>query len=165
MSASIPRELPAAIALLFAIPLPAAATEATEEVLRLEHAIDIAAPPEKVWVALATPEGLRWIAPDSNVEMEIGGDYELFFFPDHPEDRGMEGTHVLAFLPGRMLVTEGELAGSWVVWELASRGEGTRLTVSSAGSGPEWAERAPYFDKAMPGVLRRLAEHVEGSAE
>lgn len=131
------------------------------QVLRLDHEIDIAAPADAVWTALTTPEGLRWIAPEALVELEVGGRYELHFFPDNPEDKGMEGTHVLAFVPGRLLVTEGEIEGSWVVWNLSPAAAGTHLTVSSSGRGAEWSERAPYFDKAMPGVLRRLAEHVE----
>ena len=40
----------------------------------------------------------------------------------------------------------------WGVGALAALGESERAS--------EWAERAPYFDRAMPGVLRRLADHV-----
>lgn len=147
-----------ALSLVAAAPAPAAA----EDLVKFSHSIEIAAPADRVWSALTTPGGLRWIAPEAHVELGVGGAYELYFFPDNPDDRGMEGTRVLAFVPERMLVTDGELAGSWVVWELEPASAGTRVTITSSGTGAEWAQRAPYFDEAMPGVLRRLASHVEG---
>jgi len=149
------------IAALLLAALQAAPAAAQPELLRLDHQQRIAAPPAAVWHALTTPEGLRWIAPQSRVELRVGGAYELYFWPDNADDRGMEGTRVLAFVPGSMLATSGEIEGSWVVWRLEPVADGTLVHISSLGSGPAWAERAPYFDAAMPGVLSRLAAAVE----
>jgi hypothetical protein len=93
--------------------------------------------------------------------LRVGGAYELYFRSNDPEDRGQEGTRVLAYVPNAMLATSGELAGTWAVWRLDPVEGGTRLRITSMGSGPEWAERVPYFDREMPGVLARLAAAVE----
>ena len=69
----------------------------------------------------------------------------------------------LSYLPKAMLSPTGEVEGSWVVWRLDPVDGGTRVRHSSMGSGAEWAERAPYFDGAMPNVLRLLAQSVEQS--
>lgn len=128
------------------------------ELVRLDHEIFIAAAPDDVWAALTTPEGLsKWIASEVNVSIALDGPYELFFRPENERDRGMEGTRVLSFLPGEMLSYTGEVEGSWVVWRLTREEDGTRVRVAALGTGDEWAERAPYFDEAMPGVLERLA--------
>jgi hypothetical protein len=75
-------------------PAPPEGTEAppataSAELVRIDHRIVVSASRERVWEALTTPEGLaRWIAPRSNVRLEIGGPYELYFRPDDPVDRG-----------------------------------------------------------------------------
>jgi uncharacterized protein YndB with AHSA1/START domain len=141
----------------------APASTADEPVIRIGGAIVIDASREQVWSALTTPEGLaRWIAPESSVELELGGSYELYFFPDNPDDRGMEGTKVLAFVPHEMLATTGEIPGTWSVWRLddAAAG-GTRVRFDGLGTGAQWRQRSGHFAEATPGVLDRLKRAVE----
>jgi uncharacterized protein YndB with AHSA1/START domain len=146
------------LALLF---LGSAAQAEPPRLVRIDHELNIAAPREKLWWALTTPEGLRgWIAPQSKVVLEVGGAYELYFTPDNPADRGMEGTRVLAFVPGEVLSVSGEAANTWTVWRLDSVPGGTRVRFSGLGHGPEWEARVKYFDKQMPSVLRRLADSL-----
>lgn len=68
----------------------------------------VKAPLRAVWKAWTTDEGVRtFFAPDSNVELKIGGLYEIFFLPDAAEgDKGSDGMRVLSFLPEKMLSFE-----------------------------------------------------------
>ena len=155
---------PLAGALLLLAATPAAA-QVSPPLLRIDGETTIRALPARVWAALTTPAGLAgWIAPESRVELRIGGAYELYFFPD-AEDRGMEGTKVLAFVPEELLVTSGEAPDTWSVWRLEPLPDGgTRVSFSGLGTSAEWAERLPYFRDATPGVLARLKEAVEGGS-
>lgn len=96
---------------------------------RLRHA------PEKVWTAIATPEGIAcWFAvPD--MEMREGGRYDLRF--DHPVSdtwteenrRQVRPNTVLAYDPPRLFAhTFGE--GNEVRWELHPDGSGTWLVMT-----------------------------------
>lgn len=136
-----------------------------DPLIRIGSQIVVDASRDRVWEALTTPEGLAgWIAPASNVELTLGGPYELYFHPDNAEDRGMEGTVVLAYVPGEMLATTGELAGTWSVWRLDdAAGGGTRVRFDGLGRGAEWKERSRHFEEVTPAVLARLNEAVESA--
>ncbi len=136
------------------------------ELIQIGGEVVISATAEHVWKALTTSEGLAgWIAPQSEVELTLGGPYELYFDPDNPDDRGMEGTVVLAFLPEELLVTTGELAGTWSVWRLDETADGqTRVRFDGLGRGDAWRDRSTYFSEVTPGVLARLKEAVESAA-
>jgi len=154
-------------ALLTAAALAAAgsghAAEPAPELLRIDHEVRIGASREAVWTALTSADGLAgWIAPQSKVHVELGGPYELYFHPDDPVDRGMEGTRILSFIPLEMLSYEGEIRGTWIVWRLDDAGsDGVLLRFSGLGPARgEWKQRAPYFEKAMPELMTRLAASV-----
>lgn len=141
----------------------AAPAQAQTALTRIDAEVAVRAAPTAVWSALTTPAGLRsWIAPESRVELEPGGAYELYFWPDSA-DRGMEGTRVLSYVPGEMLSVTGELDGTWVVWRLEPGDGGTTVRFTGLGHGEAWRERSRYFDEAMPGVLEQLKAAVEGS--
>ena len=130
------------------------------------HEIIIEASPSEIWAALTTPEGLKkWIAPESNVSIELGGRYELFFWPDNPEDRGMEGTHILSYAPEEMLSYTGEIDGTWVVWRITPQASGTHVKVSCFGpkDSEQWHERSAYFEGAFPDLLERLTKSITTS--
>jgi len=131
------------------------------KVIRIDHETVVNAPASRVWTALTTPEGLKeWIAPQSKVEVRIGGAFELYFWPNE-KDRGMEGTRILSFIPGEMLSYTGEDPETWVVWRLDPLSDGkTRVRFSGIGSGPLWEEKYKYFDKATPDLLKRLSKSV-----
>ena len=65
----------------------------------------VAAPPDEVWEAWTTAEGIKsFFAPDCNVECRVGGPYEIFFDPDAPTgQKGGEGLEILALQPKVML--------------------------------------------------------------
>jgi len=132
--------------------------------VRIDAEVEIHASAADVWAALTTPEGLAgWVAPESHVELRIGGPYELYFFPDEA-DRGMEGTTVLSFIPEELLATTGEAADTWSVWRLdAVDGDVTRVRLTGLGTSEEWRRRAAYFEEGTPGVLEELKRYVEGA--
>lgn len=138
---------------------------AASELVRIDAEVEIHASSADIWAALTTAEGLAgWVAPESHVELRIGGPYELYFRPD-AADRGMEGTTVLAFIPEEMLATTGEAAETWSVWRLDSGDDGmTRVRLTGLGTSEAWRQRAAFFRDATPGALEELKRYVEGAA-
>ncbi|MBT8088939.1 MAG: SRPBCC domain-containing protein [Gammaproteobacteria bacterium] len=143
----------------------------------LEKEVSIQAPLDAVWNAWTTEEGLAFLSPESNIELRIGGAYEWFLDgePDEQGKRGGEGSHVLAFLPQKMI------AFSWTfppdVPELRNADERTQVVVLfNEGSdglvhvklhAHGWQDEEPwergwaYFDSAWGYVLKAMKQHLE----
>lgn len=152
---------------------------ANAEMSILTKEVSIRAPLDAVWDAWTTEEGLAFISPESNIELRLDGPYEWFLDgePDNRGKRGGEGSHVLAFLPQKML------AFSWTfppdVPELRSADERTQVVVllDEDGEGRVhvslyahgWREGEPwqrgwaYFDRAWGLVLDRMKVHLESA--
>jgi len=151
------------------------ATAAVTPILRKE--ISIRAPLEEVWNAWTTAEGLAFISSDSNIDLRVGGPYE-WFLGGEPDDYGIhgsEGSHVLAFLPQKML------AFSWTfppdIPELRYANKRTQVVVlfdeDSEGlvhvrlqalgwqEGEPWQHGWEYFDNAWGAVLNAMKQHLE----
>ena len=144
----------------------------------LEKEISIIAPLDAVWHAWTTEEGLAFLSPKSNIDLRIGGDYEWFLHleaDDHGK-RGGEGSHILAYLPNRMI------AFSWTfppaVPELRYADERTQVVVlldETDGlvnvklyahgwqEGEPWQRGWEYFDRAWGAVLAEMKKHLETS--
>ncbi|GAB4318610.1 MAG: hypothetical protein Kow0074_07900 [Candidatus Zixiibacteriota bacterium] len=152
------------------------ASEETDRQLR-KHAV-VEAPRQAVWDAWTRPEVLTtWFAPYANIELRVGGRYEILFGPpDAPLDtRGAEGCRVLSYLPLEMLsfswnappsLPEARKYRSRVVLQFADApGGGTEVTLTQLGFGPEpmWDEVYQYFDWAWGAVLTNLQKHFAGS--
>ncbi len=146
--------------------VPGSAVSGPDSLVRIDGDVVLATGATEAWDLLTTPEGLsNWIAPEARVELELGGVYELYFFPDST-DRGMEGTRVLSYVPEEMLSYTGELAGTWVVWRFESLEpeDGrprTRVQFTALGHGEEWEQRSVYFRQATPEVLDDLRAAAE----
>jgi uncharacterized protein YndB with AHSA1/START domain len=142
------------------------AVSGPDSLVRIDGEVVVPTSATGAWDLLTTPEGLRrWIAPESRIELELGGAYELYFFPDST-DRGMEGTRVLSYVPEEMLSYTGELAGTWVVWRLESLEPkdghpATLVQFTALGRGAEWEQRSVYFRQATPEVLDDLRAAAE----
>ena len=140
-----------------------------ERMIQKEAAIP--APLREVWHAWTTQEGVcTFFAPDANVELCIGGQYEMLFDPDAPAgSRGSEGCRVLSFLPDRMLSFDWNAPPqypdvrrerTWVVVELAAGPLATtRVVLTHLGwkAGDDWEHVFHYFTRAWDTVLGRLA--------
>jgi len=147
----------------------------------LTKEVCIRAPVDAVWNAWTTAEGLAFVSSKSNVELRIGGPYEWFLDlePDELGKRGGEGSHILAYLPNKMI------AFSWTfppaVPELRNVDERTqvvvlldegdhghvhvRLYAHGWQEGEPWQRGWEYFDHAWGAVLDRLKLHLETSEQ
>jgi uncharacterized protein YndB with AHSA1/START domain len=143
------------------------------------HEVMLAASPAEVWRLWTTSEGLsRWLADRAQVELRIGGPYEIYFLDDAPPgSQGSEGCKVLSWLPERMLsftwnappmLSTTRHQHTWVVLELEPVGEGTRIRITHLGwpesgladQASEWPATFAYFARAWRRVLEALQAEV-----
>jgi uncharacterized protein YndB with AHSA1/START domain len=138
----------------------------------LRKEVIVAAPASEVWNAWTTNAGAQtFFAPRTNIELARGGPFEIYFAPDAPPgQRGAEGLHVLAYVPGEMLAFEWSAPPTFP--EIRKQGATTfvvvRLTPIDArktrvvmhhlgwGQGGDWDKVYAYFDKAWDFVLGNL---------
>lgn len=132
----------------------------------------------EVWRLWTTTEGMTsWLVDSADIDLQIGGRYELHFMTDAPAGaQGSEGCVVLAYLPKTMLAfswnappmfpTIRELR-TWVVVTLHPRDERTHVKVVHLGwpdsgwtDGSEWPEVYDYFDQAWGNVLAELDKYA-----
>jgi len=124
-------------------------TAAVERAMAVEvdQRVRIAAPPERVWRALAEPDELRrWLFASAVADVREGGSWR-FTFPHWPSARGLHhpalnfGGPIVELDPGRLLAVAFE-PPYWGVlrFELAADGEGTDLRVTQRGfeGNEEW---------------------------
>ena len=142
------------------------------------HECTIAASRKDLWPLWTTTEGLtKWLCDEANVELRVGGPFEVHFLRDEAYgSRGSETCRVLSFLPERMLSftwnAPPHLATrnlhTWVVVTFEDVHEHTRVTIVHTGwpaSGlrddPEWEQTFEYFEGAWPSVLDSLHTYAE----
>ena len=145
----------------------------------IRHDVLLAAPPPRVWALWSTNAGLEsWFVPRADVELRIGGKYEVYFLLGQPVgSQGSEGCRVLSFLPERMLSFTWNAPPNqpltrprhtWVVLEFDAVDAGTRLRLTHLGwpasgladaEGP-WTQTFDYFERAWAEVLRELQAAV-----
>lgn len=153
---------------------------------RIDVEVVVKAGLSDVWNAWTTNKGLQaFFAKDTNVELAIGGAYEMLFTADAPKgEKGSEGCKVLSYLPMEMLSfswnappkfahARGRL--TWVVMhfeELDKDRVKVRLShlgwdkmrAAHPAHADEWVEVHHYFTRAWPFVLENLRKRFdEGS--
>jgi uncharacterized protein YndB with AHSA1/START domain len=138
---------------------------------KIQKDIIVEAPIREVWQLWTTQEGVTtFFAPKANVELVVGGRYEMLFNPEEaPGSQGGEGLKVLSYLPEEMLSVEWNAPPhlpnvrrerTHVVVQFESRpGDKTRVKLSHLGwkEGAEWDQAFAYFIRAWDVVLARLA--------
>ncbi|MDJ0954692.1 MAG: SRPBCC domain-containing protein [Acidimicrobiia bacterium] len=142
------------------------------DVRSLVKEAQISAPPMEVWSAWTTNEGIAswWGPAAANVDLRIGGSFEILFTLDAPEgSRGSEGCKILAYVPGESLSFTWNApphlplreTNTWVVLTFAPVAAGTSLRLVHTGflTGPDWDDYLAYFDRAWSYVLDLLREH------
>ncbi len=135
----------------------------------LEHTVTVAAPPDVVFDSWTTNAGVRtFFAPDSEVELEEGAPYELYFSKEAPEgSRGSEGCVIVSYQPGERLMFTWNFPPNLPIRDERTRVEltfeslpphSTRVTLRQTGwrAGDAWEKGYAYFDKAWASVLERL---------
>jgi uncharacterized protein YndB with AHSA1/START domain len=133
------------------------------------HEIEIDAPPEAVWKAISTGEGLtRWYAEEARVEPRAGGENWISW------GEGQEvGNQNLAWEPGRRLRVgkpNHETATDWnaivIDFEIETRGGRTLLKLVQSGlpAGPDWDSMDDGTDVGWDMFLFALKFHLERHA-
>jgi len=137
---------------------------------KIQKQVIVAASLAEVWQAWTTEEGaLTFFAPKANVELKIGGRYEMLFNPDDPPGlQGGEGLKILSYSPQEMLSFTWNAPPkyptvrdqhTWVVVQFEPVDVGsTRVTLTHLGwqTGGEWDQVFDYFVRAWDVVLGRL---------
>lgn len=134
--------------------------------VRVEGTIN--APLAEVWRVWTTSAGAEeFFAPRANIELAIGGPYEIYFDP-HDERKSTKGLKVLAYAPQEMIafqwnappdMPEIRNGGTWVVVQLRAAGDTrTHVTVAHLGwkSGPAWDQAYPHFVRGWNDLVERL---------
>lgn len=133
---------------------------------------NVAATPRVVWDAWASTNGIDswWNPPGSNIELRVGGPFELHFDLDAgPGLMGSEGCVFLGYVPGEMISFTWNApphlalrqSHTWVVITFAESSMGTtvHLVHTGFGTGDDWDAYMAYFDSAWAYVLELLANH------
>ncbi len=136
--------------------------------------MEIPVPPSKVWRWLSTQEGLRrWIAPDLEIDLQVGGAYQML---GTDGETRISGT-VLELVPeGRLVLSWLEEDAGWahparLLITLAPTTGGTHVTLvhdGFAGIGkPGWASTAEAYERGADKhqVLQQLAETVMSGSD
>lgn len=103
----------------------------TGETYELVFERRLACPPEKVWAALTTPERLAdWLAK-AEIDLRVGGRFELYW---DTHDYRMRGTITELDPPRRIAWTwpDDQHPDSIVRWELEPDGDGCRLRLTQS---------------------------------
>jgi uncharacterized protein YndB with AHSA1/START domain len=138
----------------------------TARAVRVEG--DVKAPVADVWRVWTTSAGAEeFFAQKANIELEIGGAYEIQFDP-RDERMGTKGLKILSYAPEEMISFEWNAppefpevrsGGTWVVVHMrpvdAYR---TRVTIRHLGwrAGPGWDEAYVHFQRGWSELLGRL---------
>jgi uncharacterized protein YndB with AHSA1/START domain len=132
---------------------------------RIERTVEVAHPPEKVWAALTTAEGLgAWFGSEAAIDLRPGGSAWMRW-----EGGGTVGMRVerveepavFGFTWQIYGLPEDDPRRTYVEFTLEPAGTGTRLTVVETGFAqlPEDAHRKAY-DGNTEGWARELDELV-----
>ena len=131
---------------------------------RIERTIELAHPPEKVWAALTTAEGLAaWFGDEAAIDLRPGGAAQMRWadegFTARMRVERVEEPAVFAFTWGIFGLADDDPRRTYVEFTLEPVGAGTRLTVVESGFAqlPEDARRKAY-DGNTEGWAKELAE-------
>jgi len=130
---------------------------------RIERTVDLTAPPEKVWAALTTAEGLAaWFGNQATIDLRPGGSAQMKWTEGFTADMRVERVEepsVFGFTWHIYGLPEDDPRRTYVEFTLEPAGAGTRLTVVESGFAqlPEDAYRAA-FDGNTSGWASELAE-------
>lgn len=129
----------------------------------MHHAVQIDAPPDKVYHAIATDAGLRsWWTADSQADSSVGGKAEFGF-----DNRGtVFHMRIEELRPGARVVWSclgdpDDWKGTRLTWEMSEEDGGTMLRFTHG----DWRSTEGYFgicNSTWGELMYRLKDHVEG---
>ena len=132
---------------------------------RIERTVEVAHPPEKVWAALTTAEGLgAWFGNEATIDLRPGGSARMRWasgFTAKMRVERVEEPLVFGFTWQIYGLPEGDPRRTYVEFTLEPAGPGTRLRVVESGFAqlPEDAHHKAY-DGNTEGWVRELDELV-----
>jgi uncharacterized protein YndB with AHSA1/START domain len=132
---------------------------------RIERIVEIAHPPERVWAALTTAEGLAaWFGNEASIDLRPGGSAQMRWTEGHTADMRVERVEeptVFGFTWQIYGLPKDDPRRTYVEFTLESVGSGTRLTVVESGFAqlPEDAHHKAY-DGNIEGWASELGELV-----
>jgi uncharacterized protein YndB with AHSA1/START domain len=156
---------------LLCLSIPARASDnmevLTDKIIKKSRTVDCSI--DTMWWKWTTHDGLRtFFGEDNNMELQIGGPFEIYFSNDVPEgSRGSEGCKVISYLPKEMIsfswnappkfpdIRNGDYHTWVVVTFKAVKGNRTEVRINHLGwlKGEDWDQVYQYFDKAWVTVL------------
>jgi uncharacterized protein YndB with AHSA1/START domain len=132
---------------------------------RIERTIELAHPPEKVWAALTTAEGLAaWFGDEATIDLRPGGRAGMRFDSGYEVEMRVERVEkptALCYTWQIYGLSEGDPRRTYVEFRLEPVGDGTRLTVTESGFAqlPDEIYRTAY-DGNTKGWVSELDELV-----
>jgi uncharacterized protein YndB with AHSA1/START domain len=138
---------------------------------RIERTVDVAHPPEKVWAALTTADGLSsWFGQKVTIDLRVGGAASMSWTDGPTVEMRVERVEeptVFAYtwqIPG---LPTGDPRRTYVEFTLEPAGSGTRLTVVETGFAqlPVDMVRPTYDDHASgwASELGELVSHLDAT--
>lgn len=137
--------------------------------LQIENSI------EQVFEAWLKPDLLeRWLTRKANVQPAVGGAYELFWDPEHPDQNSTRGCRITDLVPNS------EISFNWkgpeefadlmgdrtqVIVRLEAREGGTflRFVHTGWGSGARWEKARQWQAEAWKEALENLKNMLENT--
>ena len=143
---------------------------------RIVKEVVVKAPPEAVFKAWSTSEGIAtFFAPEANVQARPDGAFEIYMNPyAQPGLKGADHMRVLAVQENRMIsftwnapphLPQARAQRTFVTVRMQPEGPDTRVRLTHAGwgDGGEWDQAYAYFDRAWGNVMANLQKRfVEG---
>jgi uncharacterized protein YndB with AHSA1/START domain len=133
---------------------------------RIERTVQVAHPPQKVWAALTTAEGLSaWFGNEATIDLRPGGEarmrwHEEGFTAEMRVERVEEPT-VFGFTWGIYGLPADDPRRTYVEFTLEPAGAGTRLTVVETGFAQLSEDvRRKAYDGNTEGWAKELGELV-----
>jgi hypothetical protein len=131
----------------------------SEELLRQELEIGIAAPVEALWKAISEGPGIeRWFAPVARVKPGVGGETFVSWGP------GMQGAAPLHLWEEGLAVGWTEPSGKIVEWRVEAEGAGSRMRLlqvgGSANEGLAWTVFLEALRFGLENHLGEASVHV-----
>jgi uncharacterized protein YndB with AHSA1/START domain len=138
---------------------------------RIERTVPIAHPPEKVWAALTTAEGLgAWFGNEATIDLRPGGSARMRWVGGPTVEMRVERVEeptVFGFTWPIYGLPEDDPRRTYVEFTLEPAGPGTRLTVVETGFAqlPEDAYRKAYYGntEGWAKELGELADYLDAA--
>lgn len=133
-----------------------------DQTIVLEKTISVSV--EGAWQLWTEPRKLAsWLSSEANVELKVGGLYELFWEPEHPEQNSTIGCRILELAPNKLIsfqwkgpvpfadIMNADPLPTWVRVTFSTNGENQtiiRLEHFGWKSGPHWIEAKKWQKNA-----------------